>query len=123
MQDTQQQDFKFDRQNLYREETFTDLKIGSIRQLTPVKSDGTHDKTRKTVYVGHTNILTPGGSLPIQSVIKAKSLQQAIKRFPEAIQVAVDQLADEVKKYQEQQQGRIVSPTDKDDSRIIIPGR
>jgi hypothetical protein len=81
------------------------------------------DKTRKTVFVGQTNIVTPGGPLPIQSVIKAKHLQQAIKRFPEAMQTAVDKLAEEVKKYQEQQNSSIITPSAKEDSRIILPGR
>ena len=112
-----------DKQNLYREETFTDLHIGSIRRLTPVKSDGSVDRTRKIVFVGQTNIVTPGGPLPIQSVIKAKHLQQAIKRFPEAMQAAVDKLAEEVKRYQDQQNSSIITPAAKEESRIIVPGR
>ena len=91
-------DFTVDRHNLYREETFTDLKVANIRRLTPVKMDGTVDKTRKTVFVGETNLMTPGGPLPVQAVITAKQLQQAIKRFPEAMQAAVEKLAEEMKK-------------------------
>ena len=116
-------DLSIDKQHLYLEESFTDLHVGSIRRLTPVKTDGTVDKTRKTVFVGQTNIVTPGGPLPIQSVIKAKHLQQAIKRFPEAMQVAVDKLAEEVKRYQEQQNSAIITPSAKEESRIIVPGR
>ena len=44
-------DFRIDRSNLYREESFTDLKVGSIRRLTPVKPDGSEDKTRKKIFV------------------------------------------------------------------------
>jgi hypothetical protein len=117
-------DFSVDRQNLYREETFTDLKVASIRRLTPVKSDGSVDKTRKTIFVGETNVMTPGGPLPLQAVIQAKQLQQAIKNFPEAMQAAVDKLAEEVKKMKEKQNSSIISPGGgKEDSRIIIPGR
>ena len=82
-----------------------------------MRPDGSQDKTRKTVFVGHTSILTPNGPLPIQNVIAAKELQQAIKKFPEAMQAAMEQLMEEVKKYQEQEQSQIQKP----DSRIIVP--
>ena len=114
-----QTELKIDRSELYREETFTDLKVGMIKRMTPVKSDGAVDKTRKSVFVGQTSLMTPGGPLPLQAVIQAKDLQQAIKKFPEAMKVAMDRLAEEAKKYQQQEQGRVEKP----ESRIIVPGR
>ena len=119
MIDEQQNNLEFtiDRSDLYLEESFTDLKAGTVKRLTPVRPDGSQDKTRKTVFVGHTSILTPNGPLPIQNVITAKELQQAIKKFPEAMQAAMEQLMEEVKKYQEQEQSQIQKP----DSRIIVP--
>lgn len=117
-------DFTVDRQNLYLEETFTDLKVASIRRLTPVTSDGSVDKTRKTIFVGETNLMTAAGPLPVQSMIPAKQLQQAIKRFPEAMQAAVEKLADEVQKMRQKEQSQIITPTaGKEQSRIIVPGR
>ena len=110
-------EFTIDRSNLYLEESFTDLKAGTIKRLTPVRPDGSQDNTRKTVFVGHTSILTPNGPLPIQNVIAAKELQQAIKKFPEAMHEAMEHLMEEVKKYQEQEQSQIQKP----DSRIIVP--
>ncbi len=109
---TESIDFSMDRTNLYREENFTDLKIASIRRLTPVKPDGSADKTRKTIFVGHTNLITPNGPLPIQNMIQAKELQQAIKKFPEAMQSAMEKLVEEAKKHKQ-----------KEESRIIVPGR
>ena len=52
---TNQIDFKVNRSNLYREETFTDLKVGSIKHLIPVKPNGSEDKTRKSIFVGQSN--------------------------------------------------------------------
>ena len=112
-------EFTIDRSNLYIEEAFTDLKAGTIKRLTPVRADSSQDNTRKTVFVGHTSILTPNGPLPIQNNIPAKDLQQAIKKFPEVMQQAMDQLIEEVKRYQEQEQSQIQKP----DSGLIIPGR
>lgn len=121
MADEQQHNLEFaiDRSNLYREESFSDLKTGTVKRLTPVKADGTEDKSRRTIFVGHTSILTPNGPLPIQNSIPAKELSQALKRFPEAMQQAMEQLMEEVKKYKEQEEGRIQKP----DSGLIIPGR
>ena len=112
-------DFSIDRSSLYREESFSDLKTGTVKRLTPVKADGSADKSRKTIFVGHTSILTPDGPLPIQNSIPAKELSQAIKKFPEAMQQAMEHLMEEVKKYKEQTESRIQKP----DSGLIIPGR
>ena len=115
----QQFDFTVDKANLYREESFTDLKVGSIKRLTPVRPDGSEDKTRKKRFVGQTNIVTPQGPLPIQGAIHAKELQQAIKKFPEAMEAAMARLIEQVKKHQEKEKGRV----EKSESRIIVPGR
>lgn len=112
-------ELKIDRSNLFIEESFTDLKVGIIKRLTPVRSDGSVDKTRKSVFVGQTSLMTPNGPLPIQAVIQAKELQQAIKKFPEAMKASMERLAEEAKKYQEQENAKIAKP----DSRIIVPGR
>ena len=112
-------ELKIDRSNLFKEETFTDLKVGMIKQMTPVKSDGAVDKTRKSVFVAQTSLMTPNGPLPLQALIQAKDLQQAIKKFPEAMKAAMDRLAEEAKKYQQQERDRIKKP----ESRIIVPGR
>lgn len=52
-----------DAASLYREEVFTDRRVGTIRVLTPVRVDGLADSTRKVLYVGETQVLTPGGRL------------------------------------------------------------
>jgi hypothetical protein len=121
MPDEQQQptELKIDRGNLYKEESFTDLKVGIIKRMTPVRPDGSEDKTRKALFVAQTSLMTPSGPFPIQAVIQAKELQQAIKKFPEAMKAAMERLAEEAKKYKDQEQRRIEKP----ESRIIIPGR
>jgi hypothetical protein len=121
MADEQNQptELKIDRSNLFKEETYSDLKVGIVKHMTPVKADGSVDKTRKSVFVGQTSLMTPNGPLPIQAVIQAKELQQAIKKFPEAMQASMERLAEEARKYQEQEKGKIEKP----ESRIIVPGR
>lgn len=113
-------DFTVDRNNLYKEESFTDLKTGSVRRMTPVNPDGSPDKSRKTLFFGQTQLMTPNGPLPVQNIIKAKDLQQAIKQFPEAMKETMDRMIEEAQKMQQQQQQQQKKA---EDSRIIIPGR
>ena len=103
-----------ERGNLYREESFTDLKVATIRRLTPVKSDGSEDKSRRTIFFGHTNLMTPNGPVPIQTAIQATQLQQAVKKFPEAMEAEMERLVKEMQKMREEKKEQ--------ESRIILPG-
>ena len=53
-----------DAASVYREDVYTDRKVGTIRVMTPVKSDGTADPARKTLYVGEAQMMTSAGALP-----------------------------------------------------------
>jgi hypothetical protein len=101
---------KFNQQNLYREDVYSDLMAGSIRQMTPVKPNGEFDKTRKIIFVGNSQIYTPQGPLPIQFPIEAKNLQQAMEKFPDAMEEFVAHLVEEAKEMQRQEQSRLIVP-------------
>ncbi len=45
-------EIKVDRSNLYREESFTDLKVATIRRLSPIKEDGSPDSERPPLFTG-----------------------------------------------------------------------
>jgi len=113
---TDQIDFNLDAHNLYREESYTDLKAGAVRRLVPVNTDGAVDKARTEIFVGTTQLLTPEGPLPVQARLMVNNLQEALAVFPEAMRQAtremISQLEEMQKKYQE-----------KEDSRIIVPGQ
>ncbi len=112
-------DFTVARDNLYREEAITDLKAASIRCLTPVKSDGTIDDSREKFFVGHTQLMSPQGMVPIQAKLEASTLEKAMDIFPTAMQKAMDEMIENVKRMQ-QEQGQMRKDND---SRIIVPGR
>ncbi|MBN2062617.1 MAG: cytoplasmic protein [Deltaproteobacteria bacterium] len=97
-------DFSFDKKNLYKEEAFSDRKVGVIRKLTPVNMDGTEDKTRKTDFFGHIQIMSPEGPVPIQAPLKAKSLEEAVDLFPEAMQRTFHQMVEQETKRQQKLQ-------------------
>jgi hypothetical protein len=111
-------DFKIDRNNLYLEETFTDLRGGSVARFTPVKPDGSPDKERRPVFLGQTSLYTPEGSVPIQNSIQAKDLAQALKRFPEAMQAALERLVEEAKSMRTEESPPIIQAAE---PRIIVP--
>ena len=103
-------DMQVDLENLYREESFTDLRIAQIRRLTPVKPDGTQDEERKVMFIGETQLMSARGPLPIHTPIDATDLAQAFEKFPEAINEAVERMIEEAKELQRQEASRIVVP-------------
>lgn len=112
---------KFNQANLYRDENFTDLQTGGIRQLTPVKANGEIDKTRKIVFYGQTQLITQHGPLPIQFSIDAKNLQAAMEKFPEAMEEYVESMVEEAKRAQREEQSRIIVPRPlSTDSKIVL---
>lgn len=114
-------EIEVDKSNLYREETFTDLKVASIRRLTPVREDGSDDPDRPVIFVGETTLMSQRGPLPVQAPIEAASLTEAFDKFPEAVQQAVENLIEQAREMQRQEATRIVVPgqTPPPGSRII----
>jgi hypothetical protein len=113
---------KFNQQNLHREEVFSDLTVGSIRQLTPVKPNGEPDKTRPVLFVGQSQIYTQHGPMPVEFPIDAKNLQLAMEKFPSAMEEFVAHLVEQAKEMQRQEQSRLIVPggTAAGGSKIIL---
>jgi hypothetical protein len=104
-------DLKADLENLYREEAYTDLKVAQVRCLIPIKTDGSPDESRERIYMGETTLMSPRGPLPIHCPIEgATTLQEALDKFPEAVNAAVEKLIEEAKEIQRQEASRIVVP-------------
>ena len=103
-------EIQVDKSNLYREETYSDLKVASIRRLTPVREDGSEDPERDTLFIGETTLMSQRGPLPVQAPIEARTLAEAFEKFPEAVNAAVDNLIEQAKEIQRQEASRIVVP-------------
>jgi hypothetical protein len=103
-------EIEVDKSNLYREETYSDLRVASIRRLTPVREDGSEDESRETLFIGETTLMSQRGPLPVQAPIEAANLAEAFDKFPEAVQEAVDQLIEQAREMQRQEASRIVVP-------------
>lgn len=105
------ENLKFDSSNLYREDTFSDLKAGSIRRMTPVTADGEPDPSRPALFTAVAQIMTPGGVLPLSGAIDgATTLSQAIEKFPDAIKAAIEDLRAEMEAIQRERASQIVVP-------------
>jgi hypothetical protein len=89
-------DFTVDRSNLYREESITDVKVAAIRRLTPIKPDGSEDKNREPIFMGQTQLLTPSGPLMLQSLLEAKTFEEAMDKFPVAMQREMEKVRTEL---------------------------
>jgi hypothetical protein len=103
-------DIKLDPNGLYREEILTDRRAGTLRRLIPVKLDGSPDTTRAVLFSGQTQLLTPAGVLPLSFDIEASTLEDALKKFPEAMKRALDEAIEEAREFRREAASRIVVP-------------
>lgn len=101
---------KMDPQALYREEIYTDRRVGTLRMLSPVKKDGSPDGTRKVVYIGEAQLLTSVGALPVTFEIEAKSLEEAVGKFAEVAKDAVERAVKDLQELRRQAASSIVVP-------------
>ena len=110
MADEHAGELTMDQTSLYREDTYTDRRIGVIRVLTPVKTDGAIDLGRKILYVGEAQLLSPMGALPITFEIDATSLGDAAEKFAAGAKVAVERAIRELQELRREQASNIVIP-------------
>ena len=99
-----------DANELYREELYTDRKLGTLRVMLPVKPDGSPDGARPALYVGEAQLMTNMGPLPISFEIDADNLADAIARYGEAAKAGVEQTLRELQELRRQQSSSLIVP-------------
>lgn len=110
MSNDQLPEIKLDTDNLYREEMFTDHKVGTLRRMTPVTTEGEPDSSREVLYVGQAQMMTPAGALPLNFEIEATSLTDALDKFGTEAQACLERTLEELREMQRQQASSIVVP-------------
>src|ERR1044072_7301307 len=110
MADERNQDPQMDGAGLYREDMFTDRKVGAIRQLTPVTGDGTPDTTRPVIFIGQAEIMTNMGPVPLSFEIEGKTLAEAVQGFSVAAQAAIERTVQQIQEMRRQQASQLVVP-------------
>ena len=103
-------DIRIDQDSLYREETYTDRRAGTLRRLVPVLADGSPDAARPVLWLGQTQLMTPGGVLPLGFEIDAPDLASAIEKFPDAVKQALEDAIEEAQQMRRESASRIVVP-------------
>ena len=73
-------------------------------------TEGATDASRPVLFSGQTQLLTPAGVLPLGFEIEARSLDEALKKFPEGVKVALEQAIDEAREMRREAASRIVVP-------------
>ena len=99
-----------DAASLYREEIVTDRKVGTIRLMVPVKSDGSPDAARPTIYTGDAQIMTNMGALPVSFDIEASNLAEAVANYGEAAKVGIERTMRELQELRRQQSSGLIVP-------------
>jgi hypothetical protein len=99
-----------DATQVYREETFTDRKVGTIRRLTPVTADGSADASRPVIFVGQAQVMTPMGAVPISFELDAATLDAAVEKFGATAEQAVQQTMRELQEMRREQASSLVIP-------------
>ncbi|MFP6782428.1 MAG: hypothetical protein VCB59_12105 [Gammaproteobacteria bacterium] len=99
-----------DVENLYREESFTDLQAANIKRLAPVDENGDPDPARSAQYIGDTTLMTQMGPIPVQFPLEAGSLKEAFEKFPQGVQDAIVKLQERAQEMAREEASRIVVP-------------
>lgn len=97
---------QMDAANLFREEIYTDRKIGVIRCLVPVTAEGKVDESRKVIYTGEAQIM----ALPISFDIEADNLAAAVANYREAAKAGVEKTMKELQELRRAAASKIVVP-------------
>jgi hypothetical protein len=92
------------------DEIYTDRKVGTIRVMAPVKSDGTADPARKTLYVGEAQMMTSAGALPLSFEIDAVSLADAVAKYGTAAREGFERTMRDLEEMRRQAASSIVIP-------------
>jgi hypothetical protein len=103
-------DITMDASTLYREEIYTDRRVGTIRAMVPVTAMGATDGARAVVYTGEAQIMTQMGPLPISFEIEARTLAEAVEGYAPAAKVAIERTVRELQDLRRQAASSIVLP-------------
>jgi hypothetical protein len=105
-----QPEMEMDAKSLYREEVFTDRRIGTIQRLTPVDADGNPVAGGQMLYVGQTQLMTRAGPLPLSFEIPADSLADAAGRFGEGATTAMEEAVHKLEELRREASSSIIVP-------------
>ncbi len=96
--------------NLYREESITDLRAATIRRMVPINRDGNVDQSRPVRFVGDTTLMTQMGPIPVQFPLEVDTLEAACDAFGDGVRQAIEKLNERAREMAREEASRIVVP-------------
>ena len=99
-----------DSSSLYREEVYTDRRVGTIKKLVPVMSTGADDTQKAVLYVGQAQLMSPMGPIPISFDIEADNLADAVNQFAQVAQDAAEKTVKDLQELQRDSTSGLMIP-------------
>ena len=99
-----------DPNGLFREESFTDQKIGIIRKMIPVKADGSDDSDRPVTFFGSTQVMTQMGAIPLNFPLDGETIGEAATDFAGKAQIAVEEANQKMEQMRRDEASKIAMP-------------
>ena len=103
-------EISMDPEDLYREEVFTDRRVGTIQRLTRVDGNGEPIAGEDPIFIGQTQLMTRAGPLPLNFEIPAATLGQAAEKFGEGANQAMEETVKRLEELRREQSSSIIVP-------------
>ena len=103
-------EISMDPDGLYKEEVFTDRRVGTIQRLTRVDEQGNEIATEKPIFIGQTQLMTRAGPLPLSFEIPAATLAEAAAKFGEGANQAMEDTVKRLEEMRREQSSSIIVP-------------
>ena len=103
-------DIRMDPDGLYKEEVFTDRRVGTIQRLTRVDGNGGEIAGEKPIFVGQTQLMTRAGPLPLNFEIPAATLSEAADKFGDGAKQAMEETVQRLEELRREQSSSIIVP-------------
>jgi len=99
-----------DGESLFKEEMFTDRRVGTIQRLTQVDGDGRPVDGGEVVFVGQTQLMTRAGPLPLSFELEANTLAEAAEKFSAGASQAMEDTVKRLEEMRREQSSSIIVP-------------
>lgn len=103
-------DIRMDAESLYKEELFTDRRVGTIQRLTRVDADGNPVAGGDVTFIGQSQLMTRAGPLPLNFEIPATTLAEAAEKFGEGANQAMEDTVKRLEDMRREQSSSIIVP-------------
>jgi hypothetical protein len=103
-------EISMDPEGLFREEVFTDRRVGTIQRLTRVDGNGEPIAGEDPIFIGQTQLMTRAGPLPLNFEIPATTLRQAAEKFGEGANQAMEETVQRLEELRREQSSSIIVP-------------